>query len=104
MKIQNFIVIAVEEMAGIGKTTLVGDDLKRTCPDDKNKSRVIVTSGLYNVANHASTTYPHTLQFLDEEESWHLLREKVFGGERIHPLLNLRKLKGRLLRSATDFL
>ncbi|KAL0385110.1 UNVERIFIED_CONTAM: putative disease resistance RPP13-like protein 2 [Sesamum radiatum] len=62
--------------------TQVWDELERAFPDDLNKSRVIVTSRLYEVANHASTdTFPHRMRFLNKEESWHLLRDKVFGGE-----------------------
>ncbi|KAK4402433.1 Disease resistance RPP8-like protein 3 [Sesamum angolense] len=104
---ERLIVLAVDGMAGIGKTTLVTgvylnpfvnrrylivvddlwktrvwDELKRAFPDDLNKSRVIVTSRLFEVSNHASTdTYPYRMRFLNKEESWYLLRDKVFGGE-----------------------
>ncbi|KAL0289434.1 UNVERIFIED_CONTAM: Disease resistance protein RGA5 [Sesamum calycinum] len=62
--------------------TQVWDELEKAFPDDLNKSRVMVTSRLYEVAKHASTdTYPHRMRFLNKEESWHLLRDKVFGGE-----------------------
>ncbi|KAL0385107.1 UNVERIFIED_CONTAM: putative late blight resistance proteinR1C-3 [Sesamum radiatum] len=63
--------------------TRVWDELKNAFPDDRNNSRVIVTTRLFNVAQHASNTmFWHKKQFLNEEESWHLLREKVFGGEK----------------------
>ncbi|KAK4427108.1 putative disease resistance RPP13-like protein 2 [Sesamum alatum] len=62
--------------------TQVWDELKMAFPNDLNKSQVIVTSRLFEVAKHASTdTYPHRMRFLNEQESWHLLRYKVFGEE-----------------------
>ncbi|KAL0385105.1 UNVERIFIED_CONTAM: putative late blight resistance proteinR1C-3 [Sesamum radiatum] len=63
--------------------TRVWDELIKAFPDDRNKSRVILTTRLFNIAQHASSTmFWHKKQFLNEEESWHLLREKVFGGEK----------------------
>ncbi|KAL0385104.1 UNVERIFIED_CONTAM: putative late blight resistance proteinR1A-4 [Sesamum radiatum] len=56
----------------------VWDELKKAFPDDRNKSRVIVTTRLYNIAKHASSTISwETKRFLNEEESWHLLRGKI---------------------------
>ncbi|KAK4437333.1 putative late blight resistance proteinR1A-4 [Sesamum alatum] len=57
------------------------DELKRAFPDDINQSRVIVISRLRQIAYHVNPSYLHEMRFLDKEESWHLLREKVFGGE-----------------------
>ncbi|KAK4402432.1 putative late blight resistance proteinR1C-3 [Sesamum angolense] len=63
--------------------TRVWDELKKAFPDDRNNSRVIVTTRLFNIVKHASSTiFLHRKRFLNDEESWHLLREKVFGGEK----------------------
>ncbi|XP_047953978.1 putative late blight resistance protein homolog R1A-10 [Salvia hispanica] len=59
------------------------DDLKRVFPDDKNGSRIILTSRIQEVAVHASEdTPPHCLRCLSMHESWELLSSKIFvGGE-----------------------
>ncbi|KAK4438054.1 putative late blight resistance proteinR1A-10 [Sesamum alatum] len=55
------------------------DDLKRTFPDDKNGSRVMLTSRLRDVAVHAcQDTTPHCMRCLSIHESWELLSSKIF--------------------------
>lgn len=59
--------------------TKAWDDLKRTFPDDKNGSRIIVTSRLRDVAVHASQdTPPYSMRCLSILESWELLSSKIF--------------------------
>ncbi|KAJ0446326.1 putative late blight resistance protein homolog R1B-17 [Helianthus annuus] len=53
----------------------------RICfPDDNLGSRILVTSRLMNVASNIKQDSPiHRLRFLTVEESWDLLRHKVFA-------------------------
>lgn len=68
--------------------TNVWDKVKRFFPDDNKGSRILITTRLSNVALYvnSSGTY-HEMHLLNEEESWNLLREKVFGNECCHPEL-----------------
>ncbi|EYU17703.1 hypothetical protein MIMGU_mgv1a001093mg [Erythranthe guttata] len=50
-------------------------------PDDKYRSRVLVTTRMEEVANCAKPLNIFNIFFLDKKESWDLLREKVFGEE-----------------------
>ncbi|KAL7181055.1 hypothetical protein ACSBR1_040004 [Camellia fascicularis] len=62
--------------------------LKMYFPNDNNGSRVMFTSRLKEMAMHASPDcHPHCLRFLTEEESWELLRWKVFQNESCPPEL-----------------
>lgn len=51
--------------------------LRRALPEDKNGSRVIVTTRNNNVTADA-TCFLHELKFLSEEESWKLFCKKAF--------------------------
>ncbi|XP_059638550.1 disease resistance protein RPP13-like [Cornus florida] len=53
------------------------DVLKRYFPNDRNGSRIVFTTRLVNVAM-ALQAKPHHFSFLNEDESWNLLRFKVF--------------------------
>ncbi|CAA2969316.1 late blight resistance homolog R1A-3 isoform X1 [Olea europaea subsp. europaea] len=58
-------------------TTKAWDSLSKIFPNDRNGSRIILTTRLLSaVDSHGS---PHHMQFLDETNSWILLRRKVFG-------------------------
>ncbi|KAL2515660.1 Disease resistance protein RPP13 [Forsythia ovata] len=58
----------------------VWDDVRRSFPNDKNGSRFMMTTRLENVADYANSRPPlHRMRFLNEDESWNLFREKVFG-------------------------
>lgn len=58
------------------------DDVKRSLPDDKNGSRVILTSRLANVGIYASSgSPPHYMRCLSVEQSLKLFNLKVFGRE-----------------------
>ncbi|XP_060171530.1 putative late blight resistance protein homolog R1B-23 [Lycium barbarum] len=62
------------------------DKIKRCFPDDKNGSRILLTTRLMKVALHAkSDSSPYCLKFLDLERSWELLCHKVFGRKSAHP-------------------
>ncbi|KAK4394880.1 Disease resistance protein RPM1 [Sesamum angolense] len=68
-------------------TTEVWDDLKRIFPDDVNGSRIMLTTRLLDVAVYATDSFspPHQICLLDEEKSWHLLCQEVFGQEDCPP-------------------
>ncbi|KAL3510697.1 hypothetical protein ACH5RR_030098 [Cinchona calisaya] len=56
--------------------------VKRSFPDDKNGSRIVLTSRLLNVAVSVNpNSPPHCMSLLSSEESWELLHKKVFGEE-----------------------
>ncbi|XP_061356352.1 putative disease resistance RPP13-like protein 3 [Gastrolobium bilobum] len=61
--------------------TQVWDEIEDVFPDDKNGSRILITSRIEEVAFHCGTTTPHYLPFLNKEESWELFSKKVFQGE-----------------------
>ncbi|XP_019189583.1 PREDICTED: putative disease resistance RPP13-like protein 3 [Ipomoea nil] len=57
----------------------VWSDLLKYFPEDKNGSRILLTTRLKNVAEYASTgsnSY-HNMSFLDSHESWSLFHHKV---------------------------
>ncbi|KAI3454791.1 hypothetical protein Pfo_011454 [Paulownia fortunei] len=58
----------------------VWDKVKMFFPDNNNGSRIIVTTRLSNLANHFSSSSLE-MKFLDEDNSWNLLCEKVFVQE-----------------------
>ncbi|KAK6153943.1 hypothetical protein DH2020_013582 [Rehmannia glutinosa] len=68
-------------------STKAWDDLKRFFPDDYNGSRIVITTRLLDVASYASSSPVHQLRFLNEDQSWNLLREKVFGQQSCQPKL-----------------
>lgn len=55
------------------------DEIKRFLPDQHNGSRIMITTRLGNVAAHMSSCRPFQMEFLDEDRSWELLSDKVFG-------------------------
>ncbi|XP_073121175.1 putative late blight resistance protein homolog R1A-3 [Henckelia pumila] len=69
-------------------STKAWDDLKMTFPDDGHGSRILLTSRILEVAAHAgsSDTLVHQMSFLNEDQSWKLLQERVFRQEYSCPL------------------
>ncbi|KAL0341634.1 UNVERIFIED_CONTAM: putative late blight resistance proteinR1B-16 [Sesamum calycinum] len=68
-------------------STEVWDDMKRIFPDDGNGSRIMLTTRLQGVAVYATDSFspPHRIRLLDEDKSWHLLCQEVFGQEGCPP-------------------
>ncbi|KAL3510385.1 hypothetical protein ACH5RR_029786 [Cinchona calisaya] len=57
-------------------------DLKRSFPDDKNGSRIVLTSRLIDVAMSVNLDrHQHHMNFLSLIDSWMLLRNEVFSKE-----------------------
>ncbi|KAL0421808.1 UNVERIFIED_CONTAM: putative late blight resistance proteinR1A-4 [Sesamum latifolium] len=62
--------------------TKIWDAVRRLFPDDGNGSRVLLTTRISDVAKYANSCSPqYKMNFLNEEDSWNLLRRKVFGEE-----------------------
>ncbi|KAJ9550367.1 hypothetical protein OSB04_014412, partial [Centaurea solstitialis] len=58
------------------------DDLKLFFPHDNTASRILLTSRLNEVALHVKPNgFVHSLPCLTEEESWEVLKQKVFHGD-----------------------
>ncbi|XP_057802273.1 putative late blight resistance protein homolog R1B-14 isoform X2 [Salvia miltiorrhiza] len=56
------------------------DDIRKLFPDNNNGSRILLTTRLADVAAYANSSMPsHELHLMDSDQSWNLLREKVFG-------------------------
>ncbi|KAL1553039.1 hypothetical protein AAHA92_13765 [Salvia divinorum] len=56
--------------------------MSRYFPENCNRSRVLLTSRLSNVASYPDPGSPlHHMQCLNEDKSWYLLCENVFGAE-----------------------
>ncbi|KAG8379029.1 hypothetical protein BUALT_Bualt07G0045700 [Buddleja alternifolia] len=54
------------------------EDFKVYFPDSGNRSRVMVTTRLSDVAVSLGSHMPYLVDFLDEDKSWNLLCEKAF--------------------------
>ncbi|KAL2225520.1 UNVERIFIED_CONTAM: putative late blight resistance protein R1A-10 [Sesamum indicum] len=60
--------------------TQIWDAVRRFFPNDCNRSRILLTTRLSDVALYADSFSPlHKMQFLKEGESWNLFCKKVFG-------------------------
>ncbi|CAI9107954.1 OLC1v1007450C1 [Oldenlandia corymbosa var. corymbosa] len=59
--------------------TKAWEDLQLAFPNDSNGSRILITSRLEDVVSKIS--YPNPLPLLSEEESWQLLKLKIFPKE-----------------------
>ncbi|XP_073159487.1 putative late blight resistance protein homolog R1A-3 isoform X1 [Henckelia pumila] len=66
-------------------TIKVWDSIKRFLPDNGNGSRVLVTTRLSNVGDDFRSCTPHRLHLLDQDQSWALFCDKVFGKESCPP-------------------
>ncbi|KAL7115289.1 hypothetical protein ACP275_04G175400 [Erythranthe tilingii] len=54
------------------------DELRRLLPNNKNGSRVLLTSRIQQVPYYVSNSNNYQIRLLNKEESWDLLRHKVF--------------------------
>ncbi|KAH6783180.1 hypothetical protein C2S52_008139 [Perilla frutescens var. hirtella] len=60
-------------------TSKAWDDVKKIFPDNSNGSRIVITTRLADVASYADSSIPfHQMRFMDSEQSWSLLKQKVF--------------------------
>ncbi|XP_057799007.1 putative late blight resistance protein homolog R1A-10 [Salvia miltiorrhiza] len=60
-------------------STEVLDDVRKLFPDDGNGSRIMLTTRLSNVGLYADSSGPlHQMRFMDNNQSWDLLKQKVF--------------------------
>ncbi|KAK4433089.1 putative late blight resistance proteinR1A-10 [Sesamum alatum] len=78
-------------------STKAWDDVRRIFPDDNNGSRIMLTTRLEDVAAYADSSCPlHKMHFMNADQSWDLLREKVFKQESCPPELeNIGKMIAR---------
>ncbi|KAH6769438.1 hypothetical protein C2S51_014774 [Perilla frutescens var. frutescens] len=66
----------------------VWKDLRHLFPEDNNGSRIILTTRLSYVAAYPDSHSPlHQMRFLSIDQSWNLLRQKVFVDEDCPPIL-----------------
>ncbi|KAG5575028.1 hypothetical protein H5410_055162 [Solanum commersonii] len=70
-------------------STKAWDQMQRTFPNDDNKSRILLTTRLKNVADYVSSPDfpPHSKSFLSEDDSWNLFTEKLFKKDLCPPQL-----------------
>ncbi|KZV28836.1 hypothetical protein F511_06270 [Dorcoceras hygrometricum] len=57
------------------------DQIRVFFPDNCNGSRIMLTTRLVNVARCLSSLEPFEMECLDDDQSWELLCDKVFGKE-----------------------
>ncbi|XP_049381447.1 putative late blight resistance protein homolog R1B-16 [Solanum stenotomum] len=70
-------------------STEAWDQMQRIFPNDGNRSRILLTTRLKNVANYVSYPdfLPYSKSFLSLEDSWNLFTEKLFKKDPCPPLL-----------------
>ncbi|OIT32015.1 PREDICTED: putative late blight resistance protein homolog R1B-17 [Nicotiana attenuata] len=66
--------------------TDVWDSIRGIFPDCNNRSRILLTTRETEVAVYANPSSPHEMNLLNLDNSWKLLRDKVFGPEHVRPL------------------
>ncbi|XP_042039373.1 putative late blight resistance protein homolog R1A-3 [Salvia splendens] len=69
--------------------SVVWDRIRNYFPNRYNCSRILVTTRSYTIAGNVKSGFSHTMKELNEEQSWELLREKVFGGGHCPPNLEV---------------
>ncbi|KAI3459098.1 hypothetical protein Pfo_015761 [Paulownia fortunei] len=81
-------------------STKAWDDVKMIFPDDGNGSRIMLTTRLLDVAAYADSSTPlHEMRFMDANQSWNLLQQKVFTHQDCPPeLVNIGKKIARSSR------
>ncbi|KAI3463660.1 hypothetical protein Pfo_020323 [Paulownia fortunei] len=68
--------------------TSAWDDVRMVFPDDFNGSRIIITTRELDVASYIdSSIHPYQMHLMDVDQSWSLLKEKVFAQENCPPEL-----------------
>ncbi|KAL0341491.1 UNVERIFIED_CONTAM: Disease resistance RPP8-like protein 3 [Sesamum calycinum] len=72
----NLHILPIVGMGGIGL-----DDLNRFFPNNRNGSRIIMTTRLKDLVGSLGRLQPYLMNFLDEDKSWNLLCERIFGEE-----------------------
>ncbi|WMV53708.1 hypothetical protein MTR67_047093 [Solanum verrucosum] len=70
-------------------STEAWEQMQRIFPNDDNKSRILLTTRLKNVADYVSCPDfpPHSKSFLSRDDSWNLFTEKLFKKDLCPPLL-----------------
>ncbi|XP_047971400.1 late blight resistance protein R1-A-like [Salvia hispanica] len=69
-------------------STKVWDDVRNVFPDDGNGSRIMLTTRLADVAVYPnSSSAPHEMRFMNDSQSWDLLKGKVFVDSNCPPEL-----------------
>ncbi|XP_042048136.1 late blight resistance protein R1-A-like [Salvia splendens] len=63
------------------------DGIRRFLPDNKNGSRIVVTTRLSNLASNLSNSKNLEMSLLNEVDSWDMLSKTVFGEEGCPPEL-----------------
>ncbi|KAM3205797.1 hypothetical protein P3L10_029207 [Capsicum annuum] len=66
-------------------STDVWDSIRAIFPDCNNRSRILLTTRETKVAIYVNPVSPHEMNTLNLENSWKLLRDKVFGPKYDHP-------------------
>lgn len=64
-------------------STEVMNDVNKFFPDNKNGSRILLTTRLRDVAD--SSTPSHEMRLMDADQSWNLLEQKVLGHQDFIP-------------------
>lgn len=78
-------------------SSLVWDKMQRFFPDNDNGSRILVTTRLLDVARSVGSCNPYDIKLLDNNTSWELFSEIVFG-EEVCPL-ELEYCGNKIVRS-----
>ncbi|KAH6769240.1 hypothetical protein C2S51_014576 [Perilla frutescens var. frutescens] len=69
-------------------STEAWDDVRNIFPDDGNGSRIMLTTRLSDVASYPdSSSLSHQMQLMDANQSWNLLKGKVFKNQDCPPEL-----------------
>ncbi|XP_055823296.1 putative late blight resistance protein homolog R1A-4 [Solanum dulcamara] len=79
-------------------STEAWDLMRRIFPNDNNRSRIILTTRLKNVADYASSPDfpPHDMSFLSLDDSWNLFTERLFREDPCPP--QLEKVGKRIIK------